>query len=90
VPTNRRRHAITETPAVQAALDELRAELGEARLELGELVILGAHQKAAQLRAQRDDVDARRRRLADRIRRRDIPADRVAADEARRRGWARP
>jgi hypothetical protein len=90
VPTNRRRHAITETPAVQAALDELRGELGEARLELGELVILGAHQKTAQLRAQRDDVDARRRRLADRIRRRDVAADRAAADEVRRRGWARP
>lgn len=90
MPTKHRRHAITETPPVQAALDELRGELGDARIELGELVILGAHQKVAQLRAEREDTAARRRQLADRIRRRDIPADRVAADEVRRAGWARP
>jgi hypothetical protein len=90
MPTKRRRHAITETPAVQAALDELRGELGGDRIELGELVILGAHQKTAQLRAQRDDTAARRRQLADRVRRRDIPADRAAADEVRGIGWARP
>lgn len=90
MPTKHRRHAITETPPVQAALDELRGELGDAKIELGELVILGAHQKVAQLRAEREDTAARRRQLADRIRRRDIPADRVAADEVRRAGWARP
>jgi hypothetical protein len=90
MPTKHRRHAITETPSVQAALDELRGELGEARVELGELVILGARQKTAQLRAQRDDAVTRRRRLADRVRRRDIPADRSAADKVRRAGWARP
>jgi hypothetical protein len=90
MPTRRRRHAITETPPVQAALDELREELGEDRLEMGELVILGARAKLARVRADRDDAAARRRRLADRIRRRDIPADRTAADEVRRAGWARP
>lgn len=91
MPTQRRRHAITETPPVQAALDELRGELGDAaRVELGELVILGAHQKVAHLRATRDETTARRRRLADRIRRRDVPVDRAAADEVRRAGWARP
>jgi hypothetical protein len=89
MPTKRRRHAITETPAVEAALDELRGEIGEARIELGELVILGARQKTAQLRAEGDHSAARRRKLADRIRRRDIPADRAAADEVRRTGWAR-
>jgi hypothetical protein len=90
VPTKRPRHAITETPAVQAALDELRDELGVERVELGELVILGAHQKVAQLRSQRQSTAARRRQLAERVRRRDIPADRAAADEVRRAGWARP
>jgi hypothetical protein len=90
MPTKHRRHAVTETPSVKAALDELRDELGEARLELGELVILGAHQKLAQLRAEREGMAARRRQLADRIRRRDIAANRAAADEARRAGWARP
>jgi hypothetical protein len=90
VPTQHRRHAITETPPVKAALDELREQLGDTRIEFGELVILGAHQKAAQLRAERDDTTSRRRALAERIRRRDVPVDRAAADEVRRAGWARP
>jgi hypothetical protein len=90
VPTKRRRHAITETPPVQAALDELRRALGDDRVEMGELVILGAQEKLARVRAKRNDTAALRRRLADRIRRRDIPADRAAADEVRRAGWARP
>jgi len=90
MPTRHRRHAITETPPVQAALDELRGELGESgRIEFGELVILGAHQKVAQLRAAREDTVARRRRLAGRIRARDVPVDRGAADEVRRTGWIR-
>jgi hypothetical protein len=89
MPTRRRRHAITETPPVQAALDELRDALGEDRVEMGELVILGAHEKLSRVRAERDDTAATRRRLADRIRRRDIPADRAAAEEVRRTGWAR-
>jgi hypothetical protein len=90
VPTRRRRHAVTETPAVQAALDELREALGDDRVELGELVVLGAQEKLARVRAERDDTVALRQRLADRVRRRDIPADRAAADEVRRAGWVRP
>jgi hypothetical protein len=90
VPTRRRRHAITETPPVQAALDELRQALGDDRVEMGELVILGAREKLARVRAEQDDSAALRRRLADRVRRRDVPADRTAADEVRRAGWARP
>jgi hypothetical protein len=90
MPTRHRRHAITETPPVKAALDELRDALGDARIEFGELVILGAHQKVAQLRADRDDTASRRRQLATRIRRRELPVDRAAADEVRRAGWARP
>ena len=60
MPTTRRRHAITETPPVQAALDELRKELGTDRVELGELVVLGAEAKVAELRAEARD----RRRAA--------------------------
>jgi hypothetical protein len=57
---------------------------------MGELVILGANVKLAELRAERDDKAARRRRLADRIRNRELPAvDREAAEEVRRTGWAR-
>ena len=90
MPTSRPRHAITETPPVQAALDELRQELGTERIQLGELVVLGANAKLAELRAERDDRVARRRRLADRIRSRQLPAvDREAAEEVRRTGWAR-
>ena len=75
---------------MQAALDELREALGNERVELGELVVLGAREKLARLRAERDGTAQLRRRLADRVRRRDIPADRAAADEVRRTGWARP
>jgi hypothetical protein len=90
VPTRRRRHAITETPPVQAALDELREALGDDRVELGELVILGAHEKLARVRAEHDGAVTMRRRLAERVRQRQIPVDPTAADEARRSGWARP
>jgi hypothetical protein len=90
MPTKRRRHAITETPPVQAALDELREELGDpGRIEFGELVILGANEKVARLRAARSDTTARRRELAERVRRQELPVDRAAADEVRRAGWAR-
>jgi hypothetical protein len=89
VPTNRRRHALTETPPVQAALDELRRELGTDRIELGELVVLGADVKLAALRAERADTAALRGRLAGRVRARRIGVDVAAADEVRARGWAR-
>jgi hypothetical protein len=89
MPTKRRRHAITETPPVQAALDELRRELGTDRIELPELVVLGAREKLAQVRGQREDAAALRLRLADRVRSRTLPVDRDAADEVRRSGWAR-
>jgi hypothetical protein len=74
---------------VQEALDELRAALGSDRVELPELVILGAQAKLAQLRAERDETSLLRRRLADRIRARQLPVDADAADEVRRSGWAR-
>jgi hypothetical protein len=74
---------------VQAALDELRRELGTDRIELGELVVLGADVKLAALRAQRDDTTALRRRLASRVRARSLRVDVDAADEVRAAGWAR-
>jgi predicted nucleic acid-binding protein len=42
----------------------------------------------AMLRADRDDTASRRRQLATRIRRRQLPVDREAADEVRRAGCA--
>jgi uncharacterized membrane protein len=89
MPTKRPRHAITETPPVQAALDQLRTELGTQRVELGELVVLGASAKLAALRAERGQNAALRERLAARVRLRDVPSDREAADEVRASGWAR-
>ncbi len=89
MPTTRRRHAITETEPVQAALDELRRELGTDRIELAELVVLGAGAKVAAIRAERDDASLLRRRLADRVRAREALVDLDAADEVRRSGWAR-
>ena len=89
MPTSRRRHAITETAPVQAALDELRGELGSGRIELAELVVLGAREKVAQLRASRGEQHALRRRLARRVRERRVPVDPDAADDVRRHGWAR-
>jgi hypothetical protein len=90
MPTKHPRHAITETPPVREALDELRAELGTDRVPLGEIVILGARVKLEQLRGGDDDVLTRRRRLTDRIRAREPLADLAAAEEVRRTGWVRP
>ena len=89
MPTKRRRHAITETPSVQAALDELRQELGTDNVELGELVVLGAGAKLKAIRSERDSDAAKRRGLADRVRSRATGVDVEAADEVRSAGWAR-
>jgi hypothetical protein len=87
VPTKHRRHAITETPPVAAALAELRRELGTDRVELGELVLLGATAKLRSIRAERDSDAKLRQRLAGRIRSRSLPVDAHAAELARRTGW---
>lgn len=88
MPTKRRRHAITETPPVKEALDELRRALGDEPVQLGELVILGAREKTAQLRKDRDRAAAARRRIAERILAGDIPVDpAAAAEELERPPW---
>lgn len=89
MPTKRRRHAITETPPVEAALDELRRELGDAPLNLGELVVLGAREKLHRLRLTDARAAALRRSLAARVRAGNVPVDPEAALEVRRSGWAR-
>lgn len=83
MPTSRRRHAVTETPPVQEALDELRAELGSDKLPMGELVRLGARARLAELRAEREDKAMRRRRLAERVRNRELPGNSEVAKEAK-------
>jgi hypothetical protein len=89
MPTKHRRRAITETPPVQAALEELQNAMGDERIELGELVVLGADTKLAALRAERDGGKELRRRLADRVRSRQLPVSPEAADEVRASGWVR-
>lgn len=89
MPTKHRRRAITETPSVRAALEKLQNELGSERIELGELVMLGADAKLAALRAERKGGEALRRRLGDRVRSRQLPVSRDAAEEVRASGWAR-
>jgi hypothetical protein len=89
MPTKRRRHAITETPPVEAALDELRRELGDEPLNLGELVVLGAREKLHRLRLSDARTAALRRSLAARVRAGNVPVDLEAAEEVRRHGWAR-
>jgi hypothetical protein len=74
---------------VRAALDELRDELGGERIEFSELLILGAQEKLARVRAEREGIASRRARLAERIRRRDLPLDPAAAEAVRQKGWAR-
>jgi hypothetical protein len=82
---------VTETPQVQEALDELRAQLGNDRVPMGEIVILGARAKVAELKEGADQQTMLRKRAADRIReRRALPIDIEAVDEARRSGWVRP
>jgi hypothetical protein len=90
MPTKHRRHAITETPRVKAALDEVRAELAEGeRLDLAELVVLGAETRVTRMRLERAREDSGLKALAERVRRRDFDHDIEAADEVRRTGWAR-
>jgi hypothetical protein len=91
VPTTRRRHAITETPPVQEALDELRDALGSDRVPMGDVVIRGAREMATELREQKSDKARRLNRLADRICNREgFGMSLEAAEEVRRTGWARP
>jgi hypothetical protein len=89
MPTRRRRHAITETPQVEAALAELREHIGDSSLNLGELVILGARAKLLELRQTDARTRVLRKALADRVRAGAVPVDPAAADEVRRSGWVR-
>ncbi len=88
MPTKHRRHAITETPEVKEALDELRRELGTDRVPLTEVVILGAEEKVRRLRTSHDEAIAAGRQIAEWIRTRTVPVDPEAAEEVRRTGWS--
>lgn len=88
VPTTRPRHTITETPPVQAALDELRAKLGEGqRIDFAELVTLGAEVKARRVVDPSEEANRAREEIAEWIRTGNGPkVDIEAADEVKRLG----
>jgi hypothetical protein len=83
-PTSRRRHAVTETPPVEAALDELRQFTGDAKIEMSELIILGAQAKLALLRARDNEPAERRRSLASLVLSGVLAVDPAAAAEVRK------
>jgi hypothetical protein len=68
---------------VQEALDELRRELRGQPIDFPDLVIRGARAKAEELRRDRPEPTEGLKRLADRIRRRDLPIDLEAAAEVK-------
>ncbi|HSZ15020.1 MAG TPA: hypothetical protein VK790_13375 [Solirubrobacteraceae bacterium] len=87
MPTTHPRHTITETRAVQEALDELRARLEGERIDFAELVILGARAKARHLPDRGREARAARAQLAEWILAGSGPEmDIAAADEVKRRG----
>jgi hypothetical protein len=89
MPTTRPRHTITETPPVQAALDQLRRKLGEGkRIDFVELVMLGAEVKARRLAAEDAVDEAALKDLAEMVRSGSFPfqVDVEAADEVKHLG----
>ena len=52
MPTSHPRHSITETPALAAALEPLRARLGDDAPTLSELVLRGAESTLRELEAR--------------------------------------
>lgn len=87
MPTRHPRHAITETPRVRAALDELRSRGID--FTLGELVVRGAESRLTES-AHESDRRELRTRLADALRDGTHGLDSAALDAARERGWTRP
>lgn len=88
MPTTRPRHTITETPPVQAALDELRARLGEGeRIDFAELVMLGAEVKVRHTPDKGEERSRALEEMAEWIRTGNGPkVDIEAADEVKRLG----
>lgn len=58
MPTSRKRHMVTETDEISAALDRVRAVSND-KVALGELLLLGAERKVELMEAKRGDADRR-------------------------------
>jgi len=89
VPTAHPRHTITETPALQGVLDELRSALGGERVDFGELVALGAREKLRALREDSPQSRAARARLVEEIMSGRFAPDVAAAYEVKYLGLIR-
>lgn len=89
MPTQRKRHSITETEPVAAALDALR-ERADARVDLAELVVLGAQEKLQRLESE-DAARRHRNALRQRFAERTVTGRGVDVDallDAHRPGWS--
>lgn len=87
MPTTRKRHSVTETPPVQAALDRLR--IRGIPIELGDLLVRGARDRLAEEDHGILDEDRRHERRQ-RFLARSSSADGVdvvAALEVHEHGW---
>jgi hypothetical protein len=67
VPTSHPRHSITETPALAAALEPLRARLGAEAPTLAQLVMRGAEATLRELEARDRARDRGLRTFVDRL-----------------------
>lgn len=68
MPTSHPRHAITETPALAAVLEPLRARLGPNAPTLAELVVRGAEATLRELDAQDRAIGHARATFVERLR----------------------
>ena len=68
MPTSHPRHAITETPALAAVLEPLRARLGSNAPTLAELLLRGAEATLRELEAQDRAAGQARATFVDRLR----------------------
>ncbi len=86
MPTQHKRHSVTETPDVARALEPLRRR--GADVKLSELIVLGAGEKLRRL--DRDDPEAQqaRTRLAERVLARRSGGSPELADRVRHEGWS--
>ena len=87
MPTRHRRHSITETPRVRAALEPLRRR--GVKIEWSDLVVRGAEERLRELEEERAEEERRRELRLDLVRRLHTGEglDVAATYEVRETGW---
>jgi hypothetical protein len=89
VPTTRKRHMVTETDEVGAALARVRAADPNGKVNLAELVVLGAERKLEQLQTS-PEIEAHQLALRERFLERSRTGEGIdweAAIYAHEHGW---